>query len=254
MTTAPDTFAIDSSGYARARPRYPPALYDWILDHAPRREAVWDCATGNGQAARDLADHFERVFASDISTEQVARAAIQPNIDYRAAPAETSGYPDAAFDLITVAQALHWFDYSRFWPEVRRVARPDGFFCAWGYAWFSAPAEIDRRLVQPFREMIAPYWAANNQLLWRGYQPAEVEFPFAPLRPPPLVIELKMSARDLVAYLRTWSAYKLAVTNEHLSAALAALMDSALSDVEADAPMEISMPLAVIAGHVRGSR
>ena len=47
-----------------------------------------------------------------------------PRVEYRVAPAERSGLPDAAVDLVTLALAAHWFDLPRFYAEVRRVGRP----------------------------------------------------------------------------------------------------------------------------------
>ncbi|OOO33552.1 UNVERIFIED_ORG: hypothetical protein BTE55_09850 [Rhizobium sophorae] len=250
MTDARATFAIRSEAYAEARPRYPAELYSWILDETTGREAAWDCACGNGQAARDLAPHFQRVYASDISPEQLNHAILAPNIEYRTASAESSGYPDAAFDLITVAQALHWFDFGEFWPEVRRVARDGSFFCAWGYAWFSTPPDADLHLVQPIRRLIAPYWAPNNRLLWNGYRPDEVGFPFKPVRAPTMSIDLAWRPQELLAYMQTWSAYKRASADAELRSLLERVADTALSLLPSETRIPVSMPIAIIAGRV----
>ena len=121
-----DNFSTQSEQYARFRPVYPAALYDFLLPLAPARTAAWDCATGNGQVAAVLADHFQQVFATDISARQLARAVLKPNLSYAVGAAEQTDFPDAAFDLVTVAQAAHWFDFQRFYPEVRRVLKPGG--------------------------------------------------------------------------------------------------------------------------------
>src|SRR5690606_15220432 len=119
-----DYFSKQSKAYAAFRPAYPPELYDFIFQFISNRSDAWDCATGNGQVARYLAEHFDKVHASDISAQQVSNAFIADNIFYSIAPAERSGFPDRQFDLITVAQALHWFDLPSFYGEVKRVARP----------------------------------------------------------------------------------------------------------------------------------
>jgi hypothetical protein len=253
MTNLPaqKTFAQRSDAYAQARPRYPRELYDWLVSRSPGREAVWDCATGNGQAAVDLAPYFSRVEATDISAEQVGEGLTQPNIHYTVQPAERTTFAESSFDLITVAQALHWFDFSRFWPEVTRVARPDAFFCAWGYAWFDCDPSVNADLVEPVRALIEPYWAANNRLLWRGYRSEEIAFPFERLEAPSMSIRAQWTVDQLIGYMQTWSSYKRASQDEKVAGSLEALVDSARRRFAAHLPLEITMPLEVVAGHVR---
>src|SRR5882672_11427376 len=121
----PDHFSSVASQYAAFRPRYPAALFQWLAATAPRRERVWDCACGSGQASLDLAAHFHTVIGTDLSAGQLAQAPAHERISYRVALAEQSGLESASCDLVTVAQALHWFDLPRFYAEARRVLRPD---------------------------------------------------------------------------------------------------------------------------------
>lgn len=250
MTDARDTFAKKSDAYAVSRPRYPAALYEWLLSHVRGRTAAWDVATGNGQAAVDLAAHFETVHASDISREQVEHGETRPNIVYSAGPAEETDYPDGQFDLITVAQALHWFDYRKFWPEIARVAKPGGLFCAWGYAWFDCDPEVDRLLVQPFRQSIEPFWASNNAILWRGYRDADIHFPYERLNTPPLSIEVDWTVPQLIAYMQTWSATKRAQEDAAVAARLERIVERAETAFSGSPPISIIMPLAMVAGHI----
>jgi SAM-dependent methyltransferase len=250
MQEARDTFATKSDAYASYRPRYPAALYDWILTNCPRREAAWDCATGNGQAAVDLASHFARIDASDISQEQVAEGESKANIFYTAGPAEATSYAANSFDLIVVAQALHWFDYDRYWAEIYRVARDGALFCAWGYAWMDLDQEVDETLVVPFRAIIEPFWASNNAILWRGYQPHEIGFPFQLLSPPSLAIEVRWSVGQLIDYMETWSATKRARADEHAGEALDRVVGHAARLLRPDRMLDIRMPLSTIAGRV----
>jgi ubiquinone/menaquinone biosynthesis C-methylase UbiE len=129
--TAPDHFSSHAGAYARYRPTYPPALFDWLGGQCRAHDLAWDCGTGNGQAAQALAETFDRVVATDLSAEQIALAATHPRITYRVTPAETSGLNDRSCDLITVAQALHWFCHDAFYAEVQRVLKSDGIFGAW---------------------------------------------------------------------------------------------------------------------------
>ena len=128
-----DHFSDVAKRYADFRPHYPAALFDYLATLVPRTPLVWDCACGNGQATVDLAERFERVIATDASREQVASARPNPKVEYRVAPAEQSGLPAESVGLITVAQALHWFDLDRFYAEARRVLYSNGVLAAWAY-------------------------------------------------------------------------------------------------------------------------
>src|SRR5215469_10467827 len=125
QTAFKDHFSGHAADYSRYRPgAYPAALFKALAALAPDRGCVWDCATGNGQAALGLAELFERVEATDASDKQIAASTPHPRIHYSMAPAEKSGLPDKSVSLVNVAQALHWFDLPRFYAEVRRVAKP----------------------------------------------------------------------------------------------------------------------------------
>ncbi len=250
MTTLENTFARKSNAYAQARPRYPRALFDWLVDKCASRRAAWDCATGNGQAAVDIAPHFAVVQATDLSQEQVAQGLAVANVVYSAQPAESTHFADNTFDLITVAQALHWFDYGKFWPEVARVGKPGALFCAWGYAWFECDADISDGLVMPFRELVAPFWARNNRILWNGYQNTDISFPFERLQAPALTIRAHWSVPQLIEYMQTWSAYKRSRQNTVAAAALDALLANARECFARREPLDLSMPLAIVAGFV----
>ncbi|MBC3869587.1 class I SAM-dependent methyltransferase [Undibacterium oligocarboniphilum] len=250
MTQFANTFAERSDEYVQARPRYPRAFYDWMLQNVYTKEQVWDCATGNGQAAVDLAKYFSVVQATDISSEQVSQGLEAPNIVYSAQPAEKTIFKEKQFDLITVAQALHWFDYSKFWTEVKRVAKPDAFFCAWGYAWFDCDKEIFEQFVMPLREIVSPYWAANNKILWDGYASHDVSFPFKKIEAPEFSIEEKWSINQLIGYLQTWSSYKRALQDEAKCSELTNLISSAKKRFSQYQLINIDMPIAVVAGRI----
>jgi SAM-dependent methyltransferase len=190
--------------YAAARPTYPPVLYEWLAKQCMEYDAAWDCATGNGQAAVALADYFQRVEASDVSANQLAAATLHPRVRYTRQEAEATDYPAASFDLVTVAAALHWFNFDCFWPEVRRVLKPGGVFAAWGYSWQSISPEIDAALKQHVLKVTAPYWASQNRLLWNDYR--DVPFPFKRLDAPSFELKLDWTLDELFDYIHTWSA------------------------------------------------
>lgn len=248
MSNDPNTFSQQSGEYAAWRPSYPPALFEWISGMCGNHDSAWDCAAGNGQAAIGLGAYFKHVEATDVSQEQVANAIPHPNVHYAQAPAEASGFRDEAFDLVTVAQALHWFDFGPFWQEVRRVSRPGAFFCAWGYSWFEGEPGLEKEVLVPYREALGPFWAKNNQILWDGYPSNAIEFPFKRLTTPEFAIQVRWTLQQVVSYMHTWSAYK------RCDASTKQLLDAQVQRYSsigtADRTFDLRMPLTVVAGYV----
>jgi SAM-dependent methyltransferase len=245
-----NTFTEAPESYAAARPLYPPELFEWIASQCAERDVAWDCATGNGQAAVALSKLFRTVHASDVSPEQLSAGLGARNIVYSAQPAEATNFESGTFDLVTVAQALHWFDFRRFWPEVRRVAKQGAFFCAWGYAWFAYPEEVEAALIQPAKRLLEPYWAAENRILWNGYQGHAIAFPFERIGAPDFRLEVEHDVASLVAYIRTWSAFKRGCRDQDLARALEALLAGAEERLGSAHSFRASTPLAVVAGRV----
>jgi hypothetical protein len=250
MNTNQKSFSQDSASYARSRPEYPSDLFQWLSAQCKEHRNAWDCATGNGQAAIGLAEHFVHVDATDISAEQVAEARPHPRVRYAVASAESSGLPSGQSDLIAVAQALHWFKFDEFWMEVRRVARADAFFCAWGYVWPQCPPAIEQGLVVPLLELLNPFWAANNRIIIDGYRPDDVGFPFVPIRAPSFAIQVNWTLSEFVNYLATWSAFKLSRGDAKVRNAIDQVLEHARSLVPQDEIIPIQMPLNVLAGRV----
>ena len=200
-----DHFAPVAQNYADFRPTYPDALFAWLAAIAPRRELAWDCAAGTGQASVGLAGLFAHVVATDASAAQIAAATPHPRIDYRIAPAEASGLPDDSVDLITVAQALHWFDLAAFYIEARRVLRPDGVLAVWTYGVLTVEGACVDELVQEFyHDTVGPYWPAERRHVEDGYR--SLPFPFMEMTAPPFAMETAWTLPQLLGYFRSWSA------------------------------------------------
>ncbi len=199
-----DHFAKVAGAYAGFRPRYPAALYAWLAEIAPRRELAWDCACGSGQASLDLAAHFDHVVATDASAAQIAAAPACPNITFRVAPAESSGLPDASVDLVAVAQALHWFDFDRFYAEVRRVAKPGGLLAVWTYSTLSVEGEdVEARVEDFYRNIVGPYWPPERRHVESGYR--TLPFPFDEIAAPEFTMQAGWNLPELLGYFRSWS-------------------------------------------------
>ena len=199
-----DHFSAHAADYARHRPSYPPELFTWLAQQCPAQDLAWDCATGNGQAARALARHFRHVHATDLSAEQVAQATPHPRINYRVAPAEASGLADRSCDLVAVAQALHWFCNDSFYAEVKRVLKPGGLFAAWTYTLLQGEPELNAMMTDFHGNVVGPYWPAERRWVDLGYR--DMPFPFEDIATPEFEIRLDWTLADLLAYVRTWSA------------------------------------------------
>jgi len=203
-----DHFSHDSSHYARSRPTYPEALFEFLSAQCKRHDLAWDCGTGNGQAALQLKAHFREVVATDASKEQIeaARHDAVSGLVFRVAPAEDSGLPASSVDLITVAQALHWFDFDRFYAEVRRLLRPDGLLAVWCYELMQTTPEIDALLKTFYHDVVGAYWPADRRFIEEHY--TTIPFPFQELPAPDFFIETNWNLEEYVNYLATWSAVK----------------------------------------------
>jgi SAM-dependent methyltransferase len=246
--TFTDLFSDKAQLYAAARPRYPSALFSTIVKLAPSATCAWDCGTGNGQAAISLADHFETVFASDPSAEQIANAVPVRNVHYSVQRAEATTFSPQTFDAVCVAQALHWFNFDEFFTEVRRVAKPGAIFCAWGYDWLRISQDFDRAFQESILDVVAPFWAQQNGILWRGY--ADVRLPFERIFLPPLQIESHWNFHQVMAYVRTWSAVHRCEAKSGLSFLVNA--EQRLAPLWGPPEVErlVSMPLHTLAGRV----
>jgi SAM-dependent methyltransferase len=200
--TSPD-FSPIARQYAASRPGYPPELFDYLASLVDRRDLAWDCATGNGQAALQLARHFGRVIATDVSAEQIRHATPHPAIEYRVVPAERSGLESGAADLLTVASAVHWFDLDRFFAEARRVVRPGGVLAAWSYHAGRMEPPFGEILDRFYREVVQPYFAPGSKLVDEGYR--SLALPGEPIDAPPFSIRADWNLDQMLAFVGTWS-------------------------------------------------
>lgn len=199
-----DQFSRQASEYARYRPGYPDELFEWLSGVAPGNRLAWDCGTGNGQAAIGLANRFEQVIATDASSVQIAHAKEHPRVSYRVAPAEDSGIPSGTVDLVTVAQAAHWFEFDRFYAEVGRVLRPGGVIAVWTYNVTHVTPEIDALIGQIYFEILGPYWSPRIEYVNSLYR--TLPFPFEEIEAPQFELTAFWRQEDLIGYISSWSA------------------------------------------------
>lgn len=207
MKDTKDLFSSKSGDYRKFRPEYPLEFVEEIVSLSPGLESAWDCATGNGQVATILADHFKSVCATDISSSQLENAVRHSHIQYEMSRAESTGFTKNSFDLITVAQAVHWFDFKAFYKEVRRVARKNGILAIWGYGLLRFNNEIDQQIDHFYRNTVGIYWDKERQFIEQSYK--NIPFPFPEIQlSQEYTIKKDFSRESLAGYLGTWSSVK----------------------------------------------
>ena len=199
-----DLFSTQSGDYAKYRPTYPTELFGYLASLVDTHDTCWDCGTGNGQAALQLVDHFDVVIATDPAEKQLANSVQHPKIQYHVASAESSGIADHSVDLITAAQAFHWFNRDAFFDEVRRVLKLNGVLAFWCYELAQITPEIDAIVFQFYKGTLGPYWQPERQLVEEGYR--NIEIPFQHITPPPFEMNAVWGLDQLIGYLGTWSA------------------------------------------------
>jgi SAM-dependent methyltransferase len=219
-----DHFSKQAADYAKFRPRYSREMFEYLGTITPTREIAWDCATGNGQAAVELANVFNHVIATDASESQIANAEPHEHVEYRVAPAEQSGLQSSGFDLVLVAQALHWLNHDRFYKEIRRVLKENGVFAASAYNHVRTDKPIKEIIKRYYYDIVGPYWPPERALI-EEFQ--KIPFPFPERQTPKFEVVAEWNLEHLVGYLRSWSS-----TQRFIAAADRNPLDQIASDLE----------------------
>ncbi len=199
-----DNFSHQSEDYSKFRPTYPSELVEKIVSLAPEKKLALDVATGNGQFAAAISKYFETVHATDISDNQLLHAKRVLNVIYKKMPAETTDFEDDFFDLITVAQAVHWFDFDVFYKEIHRILKPDGIFAIIGYGLMNTNPETDKIIHKFYHEVVGPFWGEERKYLDENYE--TIPFPFDEIQMEQHSSDFHWTFEQLIGYLETWSA------------------------------------------------
>lgn len=201
-----DYFSDQSDNYALYRPSYPDAFFALIRSLLPHTTKAWDCGTGNGQVAAKLAPFFDTVYATDISQSQLDNAIQTSNIHYSQQPAEQTDFPADFFDLIIVGQAIHWFDFERFYAEAIRTAKNGAMIGIIGYAKLMINDPLDAVINHLYSTILQGYWPAERRYIDEQY--TTIPFPFPLVDTPEFSHKLHWTFEQLWGYLQTWSAVK----------------------------------------------
>jgi SAM-dependent methyltransferase len=199
-----DHFSKHSEQYAQYRPQYPDEIYAYLASIAPGHSLAWDCGTGNGQAAIGLAKYFDKVHATDASAEQILRAYPHNKVDYGVEPAEHVSLDTSSTDLVTVAVAIHWFNFDEFYREVKRVLKPNGILAAWTYSFPEISPEIDSLVNRYYYEILSGFWPERIHYLEERYE--TLPFPFEEIAPPSFVMKADWNLNQFAGFLDSWSA------------------------------------------------
>lgn len=211
-----DLFSAQAAAYAKYRPTYPIELFTYIFSFVKNYGAAWDCATGNGQAAQVLADHFQKVEATDLSEAQLKNAIPNENIHYQVSTAENTPFSNDSFDLITVATAYHWLNWKAFYKEATRVGKKEAVVAAWSYHLFYCTDEKINAIINHFyHDITKSYWEKERKFVDERY--STVDFDFAPLPSKDFEITLYWNKEALLGYLSSWSAVQNFVRQKGLS-------------------------------------
>lgn len=243
-----DHFSTQSSDYSKYRPDYPQELYDFILAKVNDKKTAWDCGTGNGQAAIVLSHYFEKVFATDPSAEQIKNATQKNNIEYRIASAENSTLMDKSIDLITVAQALHWFDFTKFFAEVKRVAKPDAVISVWSYELCQVDEDTDKIFMKFYHDILEDYWAPERKHVENAY--SKIPFPFIEVEEHVFFMKKQWNLQEFLGYLSTWSAVQKYILTNGKNPIELVVADFEKAWKNPDTAKEISFPVTVKTGRI----
>ncbi len=199
-----DHFSRLAREYSIYRPQYPEALFKFLAGVAPETGLAWDCGTGNGQAALQLAEHFQRVYATDASSKQIEQAAAYPGVEFKVESADNVSLESNSVDLVTVAVAVHWFNLAEFYREVNRVLKPAGVLAVWTYHLPQIEPAIDQVIYTYYRSVLGKYWPERIRYVDEKYE--TLPFPYQEFKPPPFEMHAVWDLNRLVGFLSSWSA------------------------------------------------
>ncbi|MCB9046352.1 MAG: class I SAM-dependent methyltransferase [Chitinophagales bacterium] len=247
MKDTKDNFSQQSDIYANYRPGYPQELFDWLYAQCNSFDTAWDCATGNGQAAVKIVAIFQTVCATDLSISQLENSTKKDNIIYQQERAEQPSFADNNFDLVTVAQSLHWFDHAVFFEQVKRVAKNGAVFAAWGYNLPRVSPTINDIVDDFYTHIVGPYWDAERKHVDNEY--ASIEVPFEKIEAQKFKITYEWAAEHMLGYLNTWSSVQHYIKKNNKNPV--DLIASKLMDAWGAGPKEVTFPVFMRAGRVK---
>lgn len=178
--------------YHRYRPGISLNSAKMIAAITPGHDLALDVATGTGQVAARLLPHFSHVIGIDHDPRLIAEALRHSTVDYRVGNALQLRVDSGSVDLLTVGNALHWFDQAAFWKEVERVLKPGGVLAVLQHKrTFTGSKEFDELVEKDLGEILRPYGDPRMCAGRKNFEMTRLPFPSGP------------AVRDFVAF--TWA-------------------------------------------------
>lgn len=243
-----DNFSKNSDRYAKYRPTYSDDFFNYLDTIIETKESAWDCGTGNGQVAIQLAKRFSSVFATDISSSQLEQATKVSNITYSIQPAEKTNFPNDFFDLIIIAQAIHWFNFDQFYEEVQRTSKEGSKIVVIGYGKLEVNPKIDEIIDDFYNNTIGSYWDDERRYLDEDYQ--TIPFPFEEIKAPTFANSYNWTLEHLIGYLGTWSAVKHYIKKNNENP-LFILQEKLFKNWGKELQLKVSFPMLIRIGIVK---
>ena len=243
-----DYFSSQSTQYSIYRPKYPKRLFSYLHGECRETKLAWDVGTGNGQAAQALSLYFDKVYATDASSSQIVNAIPKSNINYAIANEQAPALKRRSVNLITVAQALHWFDLEVFYAEADRVLKRYGLIACWSYNMFSIDVKIDREIDWFYSEFLKEFWPPERRLVETRYR--TLSFPFRELRPPNFEIKAIWNFENMLGFLNTCSAVSNFKSREGYEPISTNIERFKLAWGDTDENKEVKWPISIRVGHV----
>ncbi|MDC0535357.1 class I SAM-dependent methyltransferase [Francisellaceae bacterium] len=198
-----NVFSRQKEDYKKARPAYPNEFFAALSKLCENKNLAWDSATGNGQAAVSLSEHFNQVIATDISQTQINHATYRSNVDYRVEAVEQNSLLPNSVDMINAAQAIHWLNLDDFYNTIYRVAKRGALVAIYGFREVSVSSKIDQLIDIYIQEIVGSDWREGKDYYDSEYQ--SLSFPFKEIKLPPFSIKLNWTLDQVLGLLDSYS-------------------------------------------------
>ena len=181
-----ERFSNRVKDYKKHRPGYPQRLVEILVKNEalPPHSVVADIGAGTGHWSRELSPYVQKLYAVEPNDKMRGEAEIafanEKNYVSLTGSAEATGLAENSVDLITAAQAFHWFDAEKARREFKRILKPGGHVAL---VWNVRDTEADefqreydnllRTHIVDFKKTFAR--SASDKHIFRFYAPQQVE-------------------------------------------------------------------------------